>query len=75
VNLEAITLPPLFTVDDHWWFATLEAARDPATGLTTDPAPPYAAYLSNANHVSSLTNPFAASLFHDRWYAASCVTR
>jgi 5-methylthioadenosine/S-adenosylhomocysteine deaminase len=74
VNLEAITAPPLFTIDDHWWFATLEAVRDPVTGLTADSSPPYAAYLSNANHVS-LTNPFAAPLFHDRWYAASCVTR
>ena len=41
MNLEAIALPPLFTADDHWWFATLEAARNPATGLTADPAPPY----------------------------------
>jgi 5-methylthioadenosine/S-adenosylhomocysteine deaminase len=75
VNLEAITVPPLFTVDDHWWFATLEAVRDPVTGLTADSAPPYGAYLSNANHVSSFTNPFAAPLFHDRWYGASCAAR
>ncbi len=75
LNLEAITPPPLFTIDDHWWFATLEAVRDPVTGLTADAAPPYALYPSNANHVSSLTNPFAAPLFHDRWYGAGCAAR
>ena len=44
INLEAITPPPLFTVDDHWWFATLAAVRDAVTGLTLDPAPPYTPY-------------------------------
>lgn len=71
VNLEAIALPPLFTVDDDWWFATLEAARD-GMGLTADPSPPYAMYPSNSNQLTSFGNPFAAPLFHDRWYGADC---
>ena len=75
VNLEAIMVPPFFTVDDHWWFATLEAVRDPVTGVTADSAPPYAAYPSNANHVSSLMSPFAAPLFRQRWYGATCAAR
>jgi 5-methylthioadenosine/S-adenosylhomocysteine deaminase len=75
VNLEAIALPPLFMIDDHWWFATLASVRDPATGLTLDTAPPYAAYASNANHVTPWGNPFAATLFHDRWYVARCPQR
>jgi hypothetical protein len=75
VNLEAITLPPLFIIDDHWWFATLASVRDPATGLTLDMPPPYAAYASNANHVTPWGNPFAATLFHDRWYVARCPQR
>jgi hypothetical protein len=76
VNLEAITPPPLFTVDDHWWFAALDAARDPVTGVTADPAPPYAAYQSNATQVTAFGNPLSAALFHDRWYvAARCPAR
>ena len=31
VNLEAIRPPPLFTVDDDWWFATLASVRDSVT--------------------------------------------
>lgn len=75
VNLEAMTQAPLFTVDDRWWFATLEAERDPVTGLTTEPAPPYAAYASNANHVTALGNPFAKTRFRDRWYGGRCAGR
>lgn len=73
VNLEAMTPPPLFTIDDHWWFATLDAARDPATGVTLDAAPPYAAYPSNANHVTELGNPLAAPLLEQRWYHSRCT--
>ena len=36
VNLEAMTPPPLFTIDDHWWFATLASVRDAVTGVTVD---------------------------------------
>ena len=75
VNLESMTLPPLFTVDDHWWFATLAATRDAVTGLTVDSAPPYAPYAWNANQAMPLGNPFAGPLFHDRWYNASCDAR
>ena len=73
INLEAIALPPPFIADDHWWFATIEAARDPVTGLTADPAPPYAPFASNANQVTALGNPFSVSLFHDRWYGSRCA--
>jgi hypothetical protein len=73
INLEAIALPPLFTADDHWWFATLEGERDPSTGLTADDASPYAAYPSNANQVNASGNVFARAAFHDRWYGSSCT--
>jgi cytosine/adenosine deaminase-related metal-dependent hydrolase len=75
VNLETMTPPPLFTVDDHWWFATLASVRDVSTGLTADPAPPYAPYGSNSNQDTPVGSPFAAALFHDRWYAARCAAR
>lgn len=65
LNLEAITPPPLFTVDDHWWFATLEAS--------VDGQPPYAAYAANANHIEDGANPFAAAQFRDRWYRRCAV--
>jgi hypothetical protein len=67
-----MTPPPLFTVDDAWWFATLAGTRDPVTGLTDDPAPPYARYPSNASHITALGNPFAPDEFQDRWYSARC---
>ena len=63
VNLETMTPPPLFTVDDHWWFATLASVRDVSTGLTADPAPPYAPYASNSNQDTPVGNPFAARCF------------
>ena len=75
VNLEAMTPPPLFTIDDHWWFATLASVRDAVTGVTVDSSPPYAPYASNANQDTPFGNPFAAPLFHDRWYDAQCATR
>jgi 5-methylthioadenosine/S-adenosylhomocysteine deaminase len=75
VNLEALTPPPLFTADDHWWFATLEAVRDPLTGLTANAAAPYAPYPSNANQLTPFGNPFDAQLFHDRWYRGRCTAR
>ena len=75
VNLEAMTPPPLFTIDDHWWFATLASVRDAVTGVTVDSAPPYAPYAWNANHDTPFGNPFAPPLFHDRWYNAPCAAR
>jgi len=66
LNLEAITPPPFFTVDDHWWFSTIEAV--------TDPQPPYAAYAANYNQVTSSGNPLAAERFRDRWYG-QCAAR
>ena len=75
VNLEAMTPPPLFTIDDHWWFATLASVRDAVTGVTLDFAPPYAPYAWNANHDTPLGNPLATPLFHDRWYKATCGRR
>jgi len=74
VNFESIALPPLFTVDDDWWFATVENARDEVSGLTAAPAP-YAAYPSNANQLTGGANPFTQAAFRDRWYGASCRVR
>jgi 5-methylthioadenosine/S-adenosylhomocysteine deaminase len=75
LNLEAMAPPPLFTADDHWWFATLAAERSAVTGVTDVPTPPYAAYAANANQTTPLGSPFAAPLFHDRWYSPRCGKR
>jgi hypothetical protein len=72
LNLEAMAPPPLFSIDDHWWFATLEARRHPATGLTQTADPPYAPYPSNDNHVGIGGNLFAPELFRHRWYSSGC---
>ena len=75
VNLEAMVPPPLFTVDDAWWLATLGAKRDLATGLTTDSAPPYKPYLANTNQIDVSGNPFASRVFEQRWYGSGCHNR
>jgi 5-methylthioadenosine/S-adenosylhomocysteine deaminase len=72
VNLEAIRPPPLFTVDDEWWFATLGSVRDPVTDVTAVTDPPYAPYLSNSNQDTAFGSPFAADVFHNRWYGVPC---
>ncbi|AMY09600.1 S-triazine hydrolase [Luteitalea pratensis] len=72
VNLEAIRPPALFTVDDHWWFATLASVRDSVSDLTADTDPPYALYLSNSNQETAFGSPFAADLLHNRWYEVPC---
>jgi len=68
VNLEGITLPPLFTVDDDWWFATLGADLEEETGMTDVTTAPYGRYVSNANQVTADGNPFGARDYEQRWY-------
>ncbi len=75
VNLEAMTPPPFFTADDTWWLSTLGAKRDPLTGLTVDPIPPYRPYPANANQVGTSGNPFAPELFEQRWYSSGCSAK
>ena len=66
-------MPPLFTADNDWWFATLGAVRDPATGLTAVAVPPYKRYLSNPNQVTAAGNVLAPEELQARWYSiAQC---
>src|SRR5829696_1877818 len=60
INLERIELPPLLTVDDHFFFSALSGA--------TDAFPPFRAYRANRNFVSSAGNAFATKRFFKRWY-------
>jgi Amidohydrolase family len=59
LNLEPLELPPLFTTDDDFLHHLLHADTDPATGLISDPSPPFALYPANFNHVGQQGNPFA----------------
>ena len=69
LNIEAMSPPPLFMVDDDWRFATLAAQVDPGSGLVADDSPPYRRYRANFNHVTALGNPLSAEDFELRWYS------
>jgi 5-methylthioadenosine/S-adenosylhomocysteine deaminase len=75
LNLEAMSPPPFFTVDDAWWLATLGAKRDVATGLAAAATPPYKPYLANLNQIDVSGNPFAPDVFEQRWYGSGCHVR
>ncbi len=73
LNLERLTLPPLLTEDDDFFFDVLAQRLDPATGLVDDPTPPFRLYPANANQVTEGTNPLAAESFEERWYELARV--
>ena len=68
LNLERLTLTPLFTIDDEFFFDVLGDRINPATGLLDDPRPLFKLYLSNENQLENGVNPFAPETFEDRWY-------
>jgi 5-methylthioadenosine/S-adenosylhomocysteine deaminase len=72
LNLERLTLTPLFTIDDAFFFDVLGDRINPATGLLDDPTPPFKLYLSNENQLEDGVNPFAPKVFEDRWYRYPC---
>jgi hypothetical protein len=68
LNLERLTLTPLFTIDDQFFFDVLGDRINPVTGLLDDPTPPFKLYLSNENQLENKVNPFAPEAFENRWY-------
>ena len=58
LNIEAIDLIPVLG-PDRLGGAILDGDLDPATGLLADPAPPFALYPANLNHIGARGNPFA----------------
>jgi len=68
INLERLTLAPLLTDEDDFFFDVLGVKIDPSTGLLDDPSPPFLLYPSNANQVQNGVDPFAPEAFEDRWY-------
>ena len=75
LNIEAMSPPPLFMVDDDWRLATLAAKIDPGGGLVADDSPPYRRYPANFNHVTVFGNPLSAEDFERRWYSPRGAAR
>jgi len=68
INLERLTLAPLLTDEDDFFFDLLGVKINPTTGLLDDPTPPFLLYRSNANQLQNGVDPFAPEAFEDRWY-------
>jgi 5-methylthioadenosine/S-adenosylhomocysteine deaminase len=60
LNVERVQLTPLLEADDDFLSYLLHGDIDPATGLLSDPTPPYALYPANVNHIGPLGNPLAS---------------
>jgi hypothetical protein len=69
INLERLTLAPIFTENDDFFFDLLGARVNPVTGVLDDATPPFLLYRSNVNHVQHGVNPLAPETFEDRWYS------
>ena len=70
LNVEAISLGPLLTDDDQFFFDIVSGLRR-RDGLPADPRPPVHLYPANFNQIGKHGNPFSRRAFIDRWYAAS----
>lgn len=70
LNVEAISLGPLLTDDDQFFFDIVSGLRQ-RDGLPADPTPPFHLYPANFNQIGKHGNPFSRRAFVDRWYAAS----
>jgi 5-methylthioadenosine/S-adenosylhomocysteine deaminase len=68
LNVEAISLGPLLTDDDPFFFDIVSGLRD---GVPADTSPPFHLYPANFNQIGPHGNPFSRRAFVDRWYAAS----
>jgi 5-methylthioadenosine/S-adenosylhomocysteine deaminase len=66
VNLEPIELGPLFTADDHYFFAVVGGQTK--AGLANDPKAPYRRYRVNLNQIGPAGNPFAPKQLFNLWY-------
>src|SRR5262245_8700826 len=70
INRERITLSPLFTAYDHFFF-TMLSERKTKDGRPADPAPPYRLYRAKVNQVGPAGDPFEPNRFYLRWFRPS----
>ena len=68
LNLERLTLTPLFTTTMNSSLMCSATGLILRQGLLDDPTPPFKLYLSNENQLENGVNPFAPETFEDRWY-------
>lgn len=69
LNIERISLGPLLTDDDQFFFDFLAGFRRRG-GVPADPTPPFRPYRADYNQLGPDGNPFAMRAFFDRWYRA-----
>ena len=67
LNIERISLGPLLTDDDQFFFDFLAGLRRRG-GVPADPTPPFRPYPADYNQLGSAGNPFSIGAFFDRWY-------
>jgi len=67
LNIERISLGPLLTDDDKFFFDFL-AGLHRRGGVPADPTPPFRPYPADYNQLGSAGNPFSIAAFFDRWY-------
>jgi cytosine/adenosine deaminase-related metal-dependent hydrolase len=68
LNMEGVQLSPVLVEDDDFYFHLLGGEASPITGFIADDTPPFGLYLANFNQVQPLGNPFAASVYRDRYF-------
>ncbi len=69
LNIERISLGPLLTDDDQFFFDFIAGFRRRG-GVPADPTPPFRPYPADYNQLGPDGNPFAMGAFFDRWYRA-----
>jgi hypothetical protein len=69
LNIERISLGPLLTDDDQFFFDFLAGFRR-GGGVPADPTPPFGPYQADYNQLGPDGNPFAMGSFFNRWYRA-----
>ena len=67
LNIEAISLGPLLTDDDQFFFDIVSGLRR-RDGAPADTSPPFHLYPANFNQIGPHGNPFSRRAFVDRWY-------
>jgi hypothetical protein len=78
LNVERISLGPLLTDDDQFFFDFLAGLRRHG-GVPADPTPPFRprsshSYPADYNQLGSAGNPFFIGAFFDRWYRTDRTT-
>jgi len=69
LNVERISLGPLLTDDDQFFFDFVSGLRRRG-GVPADSSPPFRLYPADFNQIGPAGDPFSRHAFFDRWYRA-----